>query len=1012
MKRLFCILSIYLSLSAAAVAQSTIVKDFKETTDSLNILLREKTDVNGWLGLKAIMKRGGTLDFYFTESLGDYPLRTGDVKWFRNQLRSLFPEKYQKYELGRVYSRNVDISRLEISGLDFNGIPSETKNKAKNPKNSDPIVERIDGMSYDKGLDGRTIAVWQSHGLYFSESIEEWIWQRPCLFQTVEDMYTQSYVLPYLVPMLENAGAYVMLPRERDIQVNEVIADNEATFGGRGKAVYREKGQWKDCGTGFADLQETYSEYQSPFCMGSVRGTECISNDAKSQEATAEWRPDIPKRGEYAVYVSYRSLPESSSAALYTVHHLGGSTRFIVNQKIGGGTWVYLGTFEFEQGSDGYVTLSNRTPKGRKSQKGKTVTADAVKFGGGMGNIARKVKDSESEAVTSGYPRSVEGARYWLQWAGADKEVYSPNELEDDYKDDYMSRGDWVSWLSGGSDMNPDQEGKGVHIDLSFGFHTDAGVTPDDSIIGTLAIYTLKSEKKEVLPGGENRMTSREFADIIQSQIVNDIRKQWNPDWNRRSVWDRGYRESRTPSCPSMLLELLSHQNFADMKYGLDPAFRFSVSRSIYKGMLKYLSRRYGTPYMVQPLPVKSMGVKFGKEGKAVISWEETVDELEPTAKSEGFILYTRIDDGGFDNGIRITPSVNKDGSYTHKVNIEKGRIYSFRIEAWNKGGRSFPSETVCIGIPEQGNPERNVLIVNNFDRISGPAFIDTPSYAGFDNRLDSGVPHIRDISYIGDMYQFRRGLEWISNDNPGFGGSYDDYAGKTVAGNTFDFAYTHGKSIMKAGSPFISCSNERFCSDTAYRKAAWSLDLICGKQVTTVVGNDSLGTRFSIFPAEMQNALMDFTAGGGNVLISGAYIGTDVWGQIYEHSIDKEAQAETQKFVRNILGYKWVRGHGSRSGKVRYVTDGSIDSCDEDDHTFHNSINPDRYCVETPDGISPSGKNSETIMRYSDTGISAAIGHQGDGYRTVCIGFPIETLKTEESIDTIISTTLDFFTK
>ena len=226
MKRLFCILSIYLSLSAAAVAQSTIVKDFKETTDSLNILLREKTDVNGWLGLKAIMKRGGTLDFYFTESLGDYPLRTGDVKWFRNQLRSLFPEKYQKYELGRVYSRNVDISRLEVSGLDFNGIPSETKNKAKNPKNSDPIVERIDGMSYDKGLDGRTIAVWQSHGLYFSESIEEWIWQRPCLFQTVEDMYTQSYVLPYLVPMLENAGAYVMLPRERDIQVNEVIADN------------------------------------------------------------------------------------------------------------------------------------------------------------------------------------------------------------------------------------------------------------------------------------------------------------------------------------------------------------------------------------------------------------------------------------------------------------------------------------------------------------------------------------------------------------------------------------------------------------------------------------------------------------------------------------------------------------------------------------------------------------------------------------------------------------------
>ena len=58
-----------------------------------------------------------------------------------------------------------------------------------------------------------------------------------------------------------------------------------------------------------------------------------------------------------------------------------------------------------------------------------------------------------------------------------------------------------------------------------------------------------------------------------------------------------------------MLLELLSHQNFEDMKYGMDPAFRFDVSRAIYKGKLKYLSSRYGNDYAVQPLPVEDMGV-------------------------------------------------------------------------------------------------------------------------------------------------------------------------------------------------------------------------------------------------------------------------------------------------------------------------------------------------------------------------------------------------------------------
>ncbi len=41
---------------------------------------------------------------------------------------------------------------------------------------------------------------------------------------------------------------------------------------------------------------------------------------------------------------------------------------------------------------------------------------------------------------------------------------------------------------------------------------------------------------------------------------------------------------------PAVLLELLSHQNLADQKFGLDPRFRFQVSRSVYKGILKYLS--------------------------------------------------------------------------------------------------------------------------------------------------------------------------------------------------------------------------------------------------------------------------------------------------------------------------------------------------------------------------------------------------------------------------------------
>ncbi len=51
----------------------------------------------------------------------------------------------------------------------------------------------------------------------------------------------------------------------------------------------------------------------------------------------------------------------------------------------------------------------------------------------------------------SGLPRYLEGARYWLQWAGMPEYIYSPYHGEDDYKDDYTSRGNWVNYLAGGS---------------------------------------------------------------------------------------------------------------------------------------------------------------------------------------------------------------------------------------------------------------------------------------------------------------------------------------------------------------------------------------------------------------------------------------------------------------------------------------------------------------------------------------------------------------------------------
>ena len=1001
MRRIFTIFIVIFICCLSAAGKSKIVTDFTPACDSLATLILERSGIKGPVKLQSVMRRGGNLDFYFTESLGDFPWYKTDIKWLRSTLKSLFPDEYKKYHLGEIYSRRIEISRLVTPVLNNDGKPLENKHKVKSPSRSGSIVKCIGHQEFDKGLSGRHIALWQSHGRYYDPNEDRWLWQRPCMFRTCEDMFTQGFVLPYLVPMLENAGAYVMLPRERDIQVNEIIADNDSICGARGSAVYSETGKWENAGIGFADLKPVYDGTDNPFISGTARKATCVGPKSKPN-ATIIWKPSIPERGEYAVYISYKTLPSSTTSAHYTVHHLGGKTEFVVNQKMGGGTWIYLGTFEFEVGENGFVSLDNSTPEGYRLEVGGVVTADAVRFGGGMGNIARN-------GMTSGLPRSAEGARYWLQWAGIDSTIFHQNEGKHDYRDDFMSRGDWVEWISRGSRTNPSKSGGlGIPVDLSLGFHTDAGVRQADTLVGTLSIYTYKSEGKIKLPGGEDRLTSRMYAEMVQTQIVDDLRACHDTSWTRRWIWDRGYRESRTPSSPAMLLELLSHQNFADMKYGMDPTFRFDVSRAIYKGMLKYLSSRYGCDYVVQPLPVEDIGVSFGENGKAVISWKGVEDRLEPTASPKGFILYTRLSDSAFDNGLILKDITTVNGRCYTQVSIKPGEIMSFKIAAFNEGGISFPSETVSIGMPSENSQtaSKRILVVNNFDRVSGPAYIDTPTYAGFEDRIDSGVPDGRDITFIGEMYNFRRNEDWLSNDCPGFGATYSDKAGEVVAGNSFDYAAIHGKAILAAGHSFYSCSNERFCNDSTYKAGAWAIDLICGKQVTTRLG---MQQKHIVFDRTMQSAIKDYCNKGGNILVSGAYIGTDIWDNIYPVEVDDSLKTESVKFATEILGYKYATGKASRRGQASPVRNSVI--AELPSVSLIMKKNPDVYCVESPDGILPASKTASCIYRYSDSGISAGVAYEGNGYKSVCLGFPIEALEEYQMIEDLVVNTLKYFT-
>ncbi|MCX4281288.1 MAG: hypothetical protein OSJ32_08265, partial [Muribaculaceae bacterium] len=264
-------------------------------------------------------------------------------------------------------------------------------------KNPPFVVEANPFVHADKGLENDIIALWHSHGRYFKPGSGAWTWQRPFLFQSVEDTYTMSYVLPYLVPMLENAGAYVLLPRERDVNRHEVIVDNDTNDEGQifSQPYYKEMTGTKPWVTGdldgfIYDLPD-FRDTENPFENGTYRQTTTVTG---GKQSVAAWYADIPEDGEYAVYVSYKSFPNSTEDAHYTVNYSGGTKEFRVNQTMGGGTWIYLGTFPLTKGysdTEPIVTLTNLSEKG----EGMVITADAVKIGGGMGNIARSDRRSD-----------------------------------------------------------------------------------------------------------------------------------------------------------------------------------------------------------------------------------------------------------------------------------------------------------------------------------------------------------------------------------------------------------------------------------------------------------------------------------------------------------------------------------------------------------------------------------------------------------------------------------------
>lgn len=837
-----------------------------------------------------------------------------------------------------------------------------------------PLVKEVNKGSYKKGLSGRHIALWHSHGFYYEATQDRWEWQRAKTFGNVEDIGNMPYVVKYLTPMLENAGAVVLNPRERDIQKNCIVVDNDHSTAK--SSFVKVAGPWRNFVGGYR-YQPTLQERENPFTEGSY----LQANTSKKESATLTYIPNIPtaKKGEYAVYVSWANNAKNVSNATYRVYHTGGVSEFTVNQKMFGATWQYLGTFTFDS-QNAAVVVSNKS-----DEKG-VVTSDAVRFGGGMGIVARRpseaiaksivaslpdnnvierIKPNEFRWKKSGVPSYLEGSRYYLQAAGIPDSIYSRSKYLNDYTDDYQSRPHWVNFL----------KRNGIPIDLSLAFHTDAGVTPNDSIIGTLGIYSTKGEK---FSDKRSKQLSARLSQMVQDQICTDIRRAYNSQWTKRPLKDAAYSEAAGPDVPCMLLELLSHQNLADMKYSLDPRFRFLAARAIYKGIARFID----STTVIQPLAPNHFAIKKLGEKQVLLTWKNTVDTLEQSANATKYRVYFKKEDGGY------SPTFIEVTGDSLIFDLPRwGVQYGFKVTAVNDGGESFPTEELSACLFDK--PGKPALLVNGFTRLSAPASFDNGQKAGFEWWQDEGVTDGVDMAFLGYQYNFDRATPWLDDDNSGWGSSGTEWWGRLTYGNTHDFTSLEGESYQKLQLSYVSCSKAAFeesCDVSKYDL----IEILFGEQ--RYVKNfreepDSITVFNDKLLAQLDTAISRKIP----LLLSGAYIGTDM--------VERK-DSTAIKFAENKLGFIWRANIGSRTGEVE-STDVAQNHLKGEWHFSCSAIDdsydyPQIYRVEAPDAIEPA-KGAIRLLRYTDYTSSAATLYSSKGTPVAVFGFPLETIKNQQ---------------
>ena len=639
-----------------------------------------------------------------TVSLENYLLENGiltlqlklPIEYLKNQFDENIHEELIEYLSGALHRKNI--RQINVEAQDHRGqwkplssfleiIPFQV---GRPVKNEDPVVARagdltrrnilLEGQAQPAGiLSGKTIWLSAGHGWQFDPRRKTFKTQRHNSHGLVEDFATIESVNYHLLQYLYRSGANVWTVRERDMNTEEIILDND------NPKVYHETGKWTRSKTN-----------------GYNGRTYRYTTTKPQATATAHFRGVIKKPGKYWVSVHYVSGTNRTVDARYRIRHAGGESVVSVNQEVHGETWVYLGQFYFTDIAE--IRLSNAS-----SESGQAIIADAVRLGGGRGNVPDCVYGK-----SSGEPRYEEAAKYFAAYQGF------PHCFND-----VVTRPLYAEW----------ELSKGTAIERQNAIYLSWHSNANGSSGTETYVHSTRAKRG-----------SRTLQKFIHGELIKDIRGGWDKNWEDRGKKSADFGELRAlKTMPGVLLEMAFHDHAEDAKALLDPRFRNLTARAVYKGIVRYYAKIDGGKPHFLPEPPRSINATGGIDQTIKLSWAAPDHGGHLGDPAKAYKVYLSENGHAFANGI-----YTRQREYQFKSMVP-GQIYYFQVTAINDGGESFPSPVVAVRLSQTEN-DLQYLLVDGYDRMDRSLAINEygakPSFAPLGNIKRLPLERMNDRSY------------------------------------------------------------------------------------------------------------------------------------------------------------------------------------------------------------------------------------------------------------------------